>query len=148
GRIALSKITHLNPDLITLDVEMPNMSGLETIREIRKNHPKLPIIMFSSLTERGACTTLDALALGASDYVTKPGNTGSLEATRERIRQDLLPKIKALCARKQIGDQSANPADLPQRVKSSIPATRPDARVDLLAIGTSTGGPNALAELL
>src|SRR5271168_3050245 len=81
GHIALAKIAQLNPDLITLDVEMPNMNGLETIGEIRKLRPKLPIIMFSTLTERGASTTLDALALGASDYVTKPTNTGSLEIT-------------------------------------------------------------------
>src|SRR5271170_2194124 len=95
GHIALAKIGQLNPDLITLDVEMPNLSGLETIVEIRKTHPKLPIIMFSTLTERGASTTLDALALGASDYVAKPSNTGSLEVTMARIREELLPKIKA-----------------------------------------------------
>src|SRR5271170_6295002 len=61
GRIGLAKIAQLKPDLITLDVEMPNLSGLETIREIRKLNPDLPIIMFSTLTERGATTTLDAL---------------------------------------------------------------------------------------
>jgi len=93
GRIALAKIGQLHPDLITLDVEMPNLSGLETIAEIRKVYPQLPIIMFSTLTERGATTTLDALALGASDYVTKPSNTGSLDITMGRIKQDLLPKI-------------------------------------------------------
>jgi len=118
GRIALAKITQLTPDLITLDVEMPNLSGLETIAEIRKLHPKLPIIMFSTLTERGASTTLDALALGASDYVTKPSNTGSLEVTMARIKHDLLPKIKALCGRR-LSDRAlaellpAIPADFP-----------------------------------
>jgi len=96
---ARQAIKALNPDVITLDVEMPNMSGLETIKEIRKSHPHLPIIMFSTLTERGATTTLDALALGASDYVTKPSNTGSLDVTMLRIKEDLLPKIKALCGR-------------------------------------------------
>jgi len=99
GRLALAKIGQVKPDIITLDVEMPNMSGLETIKEIRKLHPKLPIIMFSTLTEHGASTTLDALALGASDYVTKPSNTGSLDVTMLRIKEDLLPKIKALCGR-------------------------------------------------
>jgi two-component system chemotaxis response regulator CheB len=147
GRIALAKITQLNPDLITLDVEMPNLSGLETITEIRKLRPKLPIIMFSTLTERGASTTLDALALGASDYVTKPSNTGSLDVTIERIKQDLLPKIKALCSRRLFDKTHATPPS-----KKGSPATtappRPDTRIDILAIGTSTGGPNALAELL
>lgn len=147
GRIALAKIAQLNPDLITLDVEMPNMSGLETIGEIRKLRPKLPIIMFSTLTESGARTTLDALALGASDYVTKPSNTGSLDVTMARIKQDLLPKIKALCGRRLFDKTHVPPQ--PKKATAAPPgAPRPDARVDILAIGTSTGGPNALAELL
>jgi two-component system, chemotaxis family, protein-glutamate methylesterase/glutaminase len=147
GRIALAKIIQLTPDLITLDVEMPNMSGLETIAEIRKLHPKLPIIMFSTLTERGASTTLDALALGASDYVTKPSNTGSLDVTMERIKRDLLPKIKALCGRRLSDKLHAKP-----RFKRVIvPALRGPhtaIRIEILAIGTSTGGPNALAEVI
>jgi two-component system, chemotaxis family, protein-glutamate methylesterase/glutaminase len=65
GRIALAKLPLLNPDLITLDVEMPVMNGLETLAAIRKSHPKLPVIMFSTLTEHGAAATLDALSLGA-----------------------------------------------------------------------------------
>jgi chemotaxis response regulator CheB len=76
GSIALAKLASLNPDLITLDVEMPGKSGLETLVEIRKSYPKLPVIMFSSLTERGANTTLEALSLGASDYVAKPSSSG------------------------------------------------------------------------
>ena len=77
GRIALAKIPLLKPDLITLDVEMPVMDGLETLAAVRALYPKLPVIMFSTLTERGAAATLDALSLGASDYATKPSNTGS-----------------------------------------------------------------------
>jgi two-component system, chemotaxis family, protein-glutamate methylesterase/glutaminase len=77
GRIAWPKFRSLKPDLITLDIEMPVMDGLETLAELRKLYPKLPVIMFSTLTERGAAATLDALALGASDYATKPSNTGS-----------------------------------------------------------------------
>jgi two-component system chemotaxis response regulator CheB len=147
GRIALAKITQLNPDLITLDVEMPNLSGLETIGEIRKLHPKLPIIMFSTLTERGASTTLDALALGASDYVTKPSNTGSLDVTMARIKQDLVPKIKALCGRRLFEKTHTMPL-LKKATPAATPSLGPAARIDILAIGTSTGGPNALAELL
>src|SRR3954451_19196034 len=97
GRIALSKLASLKPDVITLDVEMPEMNGLETLAEIRKTHPRLPVIMFSTLTERGASATLDALSLGASDYVTKPANVGSVQESMNRVREQLIPKIKALC---------------------------------------------------
>jgi two-component system, chemotaxis family, protein-glutamate methylesterase/glutaminase len=97
GRIAVAKIPMLKPDLITLDIEMPVMDGLATLVELRKLYPKLPVIMFSTLTERGAAATLDALSLGASDYATKPSNSGSPAAAIERIRSELIPKIKALC---------------------------------------------------
>src|SRR3954447_24260510 len=95
GRIALSKLASLKPDVITLDVEMPEMNGLETLAEIRKTHPRLPVIMFSTLTERGASATLDALALGASDYVTKPANVGSVQESMDQVRGQLIPKIRA-----------------------------------------------------
>jgi two-component system chemotaxis response regulator CheB len=143
GRIALAKIPLLKPDLITLDVEMPVMDGLETLAAVRKLYPKLPVIMFSTLTERGASATLDALSLGASDYATKPSNTGSPEVAIERIRAELIPKIKALC-----GQFSLRPTLL----KGSRPAVkvrpRTNPRIEIVAIGTSTGGPNALAEVL
>jgi len=152
GRIALAKIPLLNPDIVTLDVEMPEMGGLETLAALRKIYPKLPVIMFSTLTERGAAITLDALALGASDYVTKPSNTGSLEETLRQLRAELIPKIKALCA-ERLSEPAAvrAPARSSSATKvrrASQPATPVLSRVDVLAIGTSTGGPNALAELL
>ena len=95
GRLALAKLQTLQPDVILLDIEMPEMNGLEAIPEIRKILPKTPIIMFSTLTEWGAAATLDALALGATDYVTKPSNQ-DMAATSESINRDLIPKIKAL----------------------------------------------------
>lgn len=145
GSIALSKIPQVQPDIVTLDVEMPGMNGLETLAELRKSYPKLPVIMFSTLTERGAATTLDALALGASDYATKPSNTGSLDVTLKQIREQLIPKIKALCAAKL----SLSPAPLPAMITGGAVSTPVSpSRIDLLAIGTSTGGPNALAELI
>jgi two-component system chemotaxis response regulator CheB len=144
GRIALAKISQLKPDLITLDVEMPVMNGLETLALLRKSHPTLPVIMFSTLTERGAAATLDALSLGASDYAAKPSNTGSPAAAADRIRNELIPKIKALCgafvAQKLVAIPACRPAPKP-RVRSN-------PRIEIVAIGTSTGGPNALAELL
>jgi len=148
GNIALAKIPQVRPDLVTLDVEMPCRSGIETLVEIRKLYPKLPVIMFSTLTERGAAVTLDALTLGASDYVTKPSNTGSVEQTRAKIQAELIPKIKALC-RRSVAPPSA-PSVTSKPAPRSQPAFRPGpaARIDVLAIGTSTGGPNALAEVL
>jgi two-component system chemotaxis response regulator CheB len=99
--------------------------------------------MFSTLTERGATATLDALALGASDYATKPSNTGSPAVAIERIRKELIRKIKALCG--------VAPLKLPPlagfRPAVKV-APRSDARIEIVAIGTSTGGPNALTALL
>ena len=136
GIQALSRIPDIKPDLITLDIEMPGMDGLETLVEIRKLYPKLPVIMFSSLTERGANATLDALARGASDYVTKP----SVDASPERVGEELIRKIKSLCA-----VRSPRPRFSPIPVPVS---GRPSGRIDVIAIGTSTGGPNALTALI
>lgn len=139
GRLALARISQLNPDLVTLDVEMPEMDGIQTLCEIRKTHPKLPVIMVSAVNPRDAATTLDALALGANDYVTKPANV-SRELAEKILRDELIPKVKALCA-------EALPAGLePPRPGPRLFAAR--ERVELLAIGASTGGPNALAEVL
>ena len=148
GHIALSKIPQVNPDLLTLDIEMPEMDGLEALRELRKTYTKLPVIMFSTLTERGASATLDALALGANDYVTKPSNVGSASVALERIREELIPKIKALC---RVSPPPAialpKPAAAP-RVFPKIEARGVGAPAEIVAIGVSTGGPNALAEVI
>jgi two-component system chemotaxis response regulator CheB len=144
GRIALAKIPLLKPDIVTLDVEMPVMNGLETLAALRKLYPKLPVIMFSTLTERGAAATLDALSLGASDYATKPSNTGSPAAAIASVRAELVPKIKALC-------KVSTPLKLlplPQTRAAVKPRPRTHPRIEIVAIGTSTGGPNALAEVL
>src|ERR1700689_2228871 len=79
GRFALAKFPALKPDIVLLDIEMPEMDGLETVRQLRKIDARVPIIMFSTLTERGASITLEALALGATDYVTKPSNRDMAE---------------------------------------------------------------------
>lgn len=146
GRVALAKIPMLNPDLVTLDVEMPVMDGLETLEHLRAEHPRLPVIMFSTLTERGTSATLDALERGASDYVTKPANVGSVTASMEAVRAQLVPRIVALCARRLPSVGAA------VRPTTGAPALRRAAeahgRLDVLAIGASTGGPDALTHLL
>ncbi len=148
GRIALDKIPQVNPDIVTLDIEMPEMDGLQALRELRKNYPRLPVIMFSTLTERGATATIEALSLGASDYVTKPANVGKVGEGMTRVRDDLIPKIKALCGRAV--KISAQPIRSPARQVPApkLPVRSGPRRVEIVAIGTSTGGPNALAELL
>jgi two-component system chemotaxis response regulator CheB len=152
GRLALAKLKTLRPDIILLDIEMPEMNGLETIPEIRKILPHTPIIMFSTLTERGAEATLDALALGASDYVTKPSNQ-NMAATSEAIQRDLVPKIKALCHFPvRVQDPVASAQSLMLRApRAEIRIHTPPARssqLKIIAIGVSTGGPDALAKLL
>jgi len=147
GKIGLAKIEQLQPDLVTLDVEMPGMSGLETLAAIRKLHPRLPVIMFSSMTERGAATTLDALAMGANDYVTKPAGAGSLANAMRAVREQLVPKVKALCTRSVPRLEDAVP-----RARPPLLATTPfraiGRRIDAVAIGVSTGGPNALGRII
>ncbi len=116
------------------------MEALTALTHMHKSHPKTPVIMFSSLTELGAAATLEALSRGASDFFAKPAGAGGLEASRKVIQSELVPAIRALCAPKL----KSTP------VEKITPPLRPRAatgRIDLLAIGASTGGPNALAEL-
>jgi two-component system, chemotaxis family, protein-glutamate methylesterase/glutaminase len=148
GRIALQKIAQLGPDLVTLDVEMPEMNGLQTLKEIRKTHPRLPVIMFSAVTERGAADTLEALHYGASDYVTKPSGAGRADALL-RIREDLVPKIKSLC--RLTGTSLAGmKAAVGARSTSAftLRALGPAISADVVAISLSTGGPAALGQIL
>jgi two-component system chemotaxis response regulator CheB len=144
GEVALQKIAELNPDAVTMDIEMPRMNGIECVRALRKTHPRLPIVMFSTLTERGASATLDALAAGASDYVTKPANVGSVAESRQALRDQLIPKLLALTAARRLVVKSAPPPPR-QPVAPRTVRTTPFA---VLAIGCSTGGPDALAEVL
>ncbi len=143
GRAALASLSTLAPDLITLDLEMPEMDGLETLVALRRLYPALPVIMLSSRTERGATATLDALACGASDYVTKPANLGNLAQARAQLREDLVPKIKALAGRVIRPPPGRAPSAPARRVVTPLPS-----RVDVLAVGVSTGGPNALSAIL
>jgi len=147
GRIALQRITQLRPDVVTLDVEMPELDGIATLRELRRDHPTLPVIMFSTLTERGASATLDALALGASDYVTKPANVGGVTEALERVRQELIPKIKGLCARRTVPVSPSAAPLTPMRAPRPRLAVA-GGPVDAVVVASSTGGPNALTEVV
>jgi two-component system, chemotaxis family, protein-glutamate methylesterase/glutaminase len=161
GLLALQKLDELCPDIITLDIEMPELDGLETLTRLHQTHPKVRVIMFSTLTERGAKATIDSMLRGASDYVTKPSNNSQADESLDRLRTVLLPKLKQFyhqAAPKAVApppavtpaathltpQAAAAPVSKPPAIKSG-PRTAPFC---LLAIGVSTGGPTALAELL
>ena len=156
GKLAQAKIDQLRPDVVTMDIEMPQMNGIEAVKELRKRHPRLPVIMFSTLSAAGASATLEALAAGATDYVTKPSNVGSIAESIRAVREQLVPKITVLARKGPPPSASkgslVRPAPAPLRPAPTRPATAvrraPSGRVDLLAVGCSTGGPDALTKVL
>ncbi|BBH64981.1 hypothetical protein ACTI_16660 [Actinoplanes sp. OR16] len=185
GLLAQTKIDQLKPDVVTMDIEMPEMDGIAAVRELRKRHAALPVIMFSTLSAAGASATLEALSAGATDYVTKPSNVGSVQESIAAVREQLVPKIQALGGRRRppagppprpvpaagarpgtaplrpglppttpgrAGPAPAGPAPSagtgPARPTTTAPRRAPGGRVDILAIGSSTGGPDALTKVL
>jgi two-component system chemotaxis response regulator CheB len=153
GAIALERIPQLKPDVLTLDVEMPEMDGLETLRHLRRDYPQLRAIMFSTLTERGAAITLEALTLGASDYVTKVSNEGSLDRSMARLRDELIPKIKQffnLPGRTRAATRQEPPAvqGAPPPGPNKLALLSSRIRPKIVVIGVSTGGPTALGAIL
>jgi two-component system chemotaxis response regulator CheB len=149
GAAALNAVVLKHPDIILLDVEMPVMDGLVTLRQLRERGHTMPVIMCSSLTQRGAKVTIEALAAGASDYVAKPTGQSGLDAAMRTLAQELLPKIHELTAAVEgtpVAPQASRiafaavPTPLRFQPLPSTPA--------VLAIGVSTGGPAALDVLL
>jgi two-component system chemotaxis response regulator CheB len=149
GEEAIRKIRELHPDVVTLDVEMPILDGLGTLKRVMNENP-VPVVMLSALTTQGARHTMQALALGAVDFVAKPAKIGDMEAMVE----DLVEKIRA-AAQASIKKQQPDTAgiirpglksranDFPTANRSSKPG-----KIDLLVIGSSTGGPAALQQII
>lgn len=173
GASALRAMDSLNPDLVLLDVEMPVMDGLSTLKQMKAKGRREPVIMCSSLTQRGAKVTIEALASGAADYVAKPAGQASREAAVQSLAQDLIPKILALTASgvhapdgvaagifsvppgagpAKAGPDRLSPAEfkMPGIFAPHVPPPHQaiTAAPGVLLIGVSTGGPAALDVLL
>jgi two-component system chemotaxis response regulator CheB len=169
GLQAIDAIKTHSPDVMTLDIEMPEMDGLTALREIRKTNKYLPIIMFSSLTHKGAQAAVMALTAGASDYVGKPATSaGSIDGAFKILETELIPKIIGLA--KRVKSRQAREANSPD-AKSTSPAPIPKVNsvaepirskpieastgqsvipvkpVQAICIGVSTGGPMALMQV-
>jgi two-component system chemotaxis response regulator CheB len=138
--VAREKIKSLHPDVLTLDIEMPRMDGLTFLEKLMRGHP-MPVVMISSLTDRGAETTLRALSLGAVDYVAKP----KLDVSSGTIEQasDIIAKVKAAAKVRVRG------LDAGETVPAALPAGYHfTATHKVVAVGASTGGTEALKDLL
>src|SRR3954452_5742559 len=149
GLDALVKVEQLQPDVVTLDVEMPEMDGLTALRHLMARYPR-PVVMLSSLTHAGAVTTIRALTIGAVDFVGKP--SGAISLDFHRVRDELLQKVK-LAAKARVTKASAlahaepTPASAPKPVVAR-PSLGGGSFERLVVIGTSTGGPRALGTVV
>ncbi|MFQ5588220.1 MAG: chemotaxis response regulator protein-glutamate methylesterase [Nitrospiria bacterium] len=155
GRIALEKIPELKPDILVLDIEMPHCDGFEVLRAIRGQFTKMRVIMFSSLTQRGAMQTVKALSLGANDYVLKP-STGTAQCSYsesvKKVASELTPKIKQFGRKSSFSNSASRSLLKPASNRNPVKlAPRHPSRFkppEIVAIGISTGGPEALARVL
>ncbi len=152
GKIALEMLEQKSVDVVTLDMEMPVLNGLETLKEIRAKNHNVKVIVFSSLTVRGSEAALDALTHGAQDFVTKPtGAEGSMSDAAAGIKRSLVPKILQFLVNKESVAAPSRPApvkdpihQLPQQfLRKELATFHPSAVV----IASSTGGPSAHEEL-
>jgi two-component system, chemotaxis family, protein-glutamate methylesterase/glutaminase len=151
GVECLELVQRLGPDILVLDLEMPKLNGLEVLDRLRVESPELPVIMCSAYTEHGARSTLEALARGASDYVTKPTEQRDFSAAIQSLSQQLLPRIAALAKDANRGgentDRRVSSDNLPQARDGEV-AARVSFPIEVVVIGLSTGGPSALEQLL
>ena len=155
GKKALELMAQLKPDMVTLDILMPEFDGIQTLMALRKGYPSVKTVMVSSLTSEGSDAALDALALGASEYAVKPDSDAGIGHIRAELAADLMPKIEALCDIETASPPAVQfmaPAPLAKNRQGVACDASPDSpsecQIDLIAIGVSTGGPDALTKLL
>jgi two-component system chemotaxis response regulator CheB len=156
GKIALSKIPHLKPDIMTLDLEMPELNGLETLRELKKVGDHCPsALMVSAHTTKDASVTMEALDLGAFDFIAKPSG-GDMHSNIETLKEQFEPILKAFLARQGIsigknrseGIKPSSPQESDPVGKQTYAPISPFLKPEIVVIGISTGGPKALAEVV
>jgi two-component system, chemotaxis family, protein-glutamate methylesterase/glutaminase len=159
GKAAISKLARLKPDLLTLDIEMPEMNGIEVLDYIQQHALHIGAIMLSTLTHEGGAMTMKALELGAFDFIPKP-QTGTMAENRKKIESAIAPMITAFQRSARISGllkTAVRPEKLRERVSlrksPASPTLRPrpsvnGSKAEIIAIGISTGGPNALAKML
>ncbi len=144
GKIALGKIHYNNPDILTLDLEMPEMNGYDTLKEIRKQYPNLPVIILSSVDRNGASGTLECLQIGANDYIAKPEGFSERKDVDQYLRENLLPKLKHFGRDRE--------TDRPVRKKSALSILANKSidynNFDIICIGVSTGGTTVLNSII
>jgi len=145
GKEALRLIPQLQPDVITLDVEMPHMDGLSTLREIMKSFPR-PVIMFSSLTKEGASETIQALMIGAVDFVSKPDNRLDIRKSMDEMTAKILLAAKVKIKTSAFQASAALSAQATQSPDKPVSVYQKNTPV--VFIGSSTGGPGALNEII
>lgn len=155
GRLGVEKALKLKPDVVLMDIEMPEMDGLEALPLMRKSFPKMPIIMFSTLTQKGATATFRALSLGATDYIGKPTESANLDAAKNAIRSEILGRVRHFGAAyanipltKDGGTNVSTANPLKPIAPRSLQMGRAKSPIQVVAVGISTGGPNALEKFL
>jgi len=149
GKIALEKVHRLQPDAVILDLEMPELDGLDMLRELKRQGISVPVIVFSSLTYRGAEATFQALQLGARDYVTKPTSMTDAASAMEEARAELVPRIRAFCRTRSAAVVEQSPVNSQRPFQRAFVRGRPESRsAEAIVVGVSTGGPSALQTLV
>lgn len=149
GQDLLEKLGKCNPDVITLDVEMPKMDGIATLKELKSRKYHIPIIMLSSISKRGTRLTMECLETGAFDFISKP--SGAISLDLEKIKCELIEKIHLAVDKKKVDEVRVNKAinrELSISERSSNLKNNTRKKINAVTIGASTGGPKALYKVI